>query len=336
MTVLNVGDRVVRAYLDGLPLSGVCIRSLPTLEDEISEALRRVIRWLEDGVAPGEITLIVRDEHLYLQPLADKAAEYAVPLISGRQQALIQTPLGGLLQLLAAALSCNWEYGPVRALLTHPLLQLPFDVSVRAAALKEVRPNGLIVWDSSLADLEVLPSTDWQNALGRIEKFLMMAGIWETARHEPNVNVALSLVVQHLRPKARDVTECSPSALARFLNNILRTVTLPTLFARSAVRVLNPIGAVGREFSHVVILGLANGIFPMPRRDDPLIDTHTRKRWAEGGVTLPGISELASIEESLFLLAVGTARDELVLSYPKRDLRMQPLLPSPFLEVIAG
>lgn len=331
---MTAGDRVIQAYLAGKPLSELCVRAAPTIEEEVAEGLRQVIDWLDQGIFAAEIAIVVRQEQLYLQPLADKAAEYDVPLISGRQQSLSQTPLGGLLQALTTAMAQDWDFASTRQLLTQPLLRLPFDPLSQATKLQGQRPRGLAVWDSSLSDLDIPLETDWQDALRRIEAFLRLGGLWETARQEPDINVALSLLVRHLQPKAHDRSPCHREDVLRFLNHVLRSVSLPTLLGKSAVRVINPIGAVGREFRCVLILGLADGIFPVIRRDDPLIDARTRECWRAGGVELPDVTELASVEESLFLLVAGTARDELVCSYPRLDLRMQPLRPSPFLEVI--
>lgn len=331
---MTAGDRVVQAYLAGEPLPELGVRSAPTLEEEVAGGLKQVIDWLDQGIFAGEIAIVVRQEQLYLQVLADKAAEYDVPLISGRQQSLGQTPLGGLLQALTAAMAQDWDFFATRQLLSQPLLRLPFDPLTRAADLQGQRPRGAAAWDPRLSVLDIPLDTDWQDALQRIEAFLKLGSLWDTARQEPGLNVALSLLVRHLQPRAHDRRACSREDVLRFLNHVLRSVTLPILLGKSAVRVINPIGAVGREFRRVLLLGLADGIFPMPRRDDPLIDACTRERWRAGGVDLPDVAELASIEEALFLLVAGTARDEIVCSYPRHDLRMQPLLPSPFLEVI--
>lgn len=334
MTASCNGEIVLQGYLAGIRPEGIQVITAGSVVEETSLALKQVIDWLDEGVPANQIAIVVRRENLYLQPLADRAAEYGVPLISGQQLLFVGTPLGGLLQAVIAAIFRSWPYEATQAVLTSPLLQLPFDAVQRAIALRDQRPDGIATWDTSLAYLELPAVTSRREVLGALEQLFHQGQLWELARTEPVLNVALNVMVRHVRPYAQDDSPCSLGEALAILSHLLWNVELPALLGKSAVRVLNPIGAVGRSFRRLIVLGLADGIFPVHRSDDPLIDSFVRERWRNSGIAMPDQAELCSVEEALFLLSISTATEELVLMRPTHDLQTHSLTVSPFLEVM--
>ena len=85
----------------------------------------------------------------------------------------------------------------------------------------------------------------------------------------------------------------------------------------NGVLVANVRLAIGLELDTVVVLGLAEGSFPMRRRDDPLLPDRAR-----GGVApdLP-LSTEAVHDDHRALLAVMAAAGEVIFSFPRGDLR---------------
>nr|WP_254606131.1 PD-(D/E)XK nuclease family protein [Deinococcus sp. JMULE3] len=136
--------------------------------------------------------------------------------------------------------------------------------------------------------------------------------------------------MDRLDSEARRDAPCHREELLGLVAHVLRSTTVPVLLGRSGVRVANPLAALGRTFDHVWVLGLADSIFPRPAGDHPLIDSVVRARWHSAGVTVPDASSLASVEEALFLGAVGGAGLEVVLSRPLRGVDGRALRPSPF------
>ncbi|HEX7168061.1 MAG TPA: PD-(D/E)XK nuclease family protein [Acidimicrobiales bacterium] len=76
-------------------------------------------------------------------------------------------------------------------------------------------------------------------------------------------------------------------------------------------------GAAGLEFDHVTVLGLAEGSFPARRLDDPLLPDREREATAGEVPLRAGRVE----DDHRALLAVVMAAGEVVLSFPRGDLR---------------
>lgn len=77
--------------------------------------------------------------------------------------------------------------------------------------------------------------------------------------------------------------------------------------------------ARGSAHAHVYILGLSEGIFPAPLRDDPLyLDSERRKITLSGTVQLRTAAERAD-DDSLFLELIAQARGSLTLSRPSMN-----------------
>ncbi|MBD3348113.1 MAG: hypothetical protein GF400_02820 [Candidatus Eisenbacteria bacterium] len=100
--------------------------------------------------------------------------------------------------------------------------------------------------------------------------------------------------------------------------------------------VLSSMSARGLSYKLVVVPGLVERQFPLHRRQDPVLldDERTRLNEAIGGSPLrrlplraPGMDE----ERLLFRLAVGSAQETLILTYPRLDpATARPRVPSVF------
>lgn len=325
------GDQVVDGYLQrGATSGGLRQEEHADIDEEVRACLRQVRAWLEEGTRPERLAVIVRHETTYLGTLADVAREYDLPLVSGAQQPLLNTPLGGVVQAWVDAHAREWRYGAARRLLTHPLVSPGFDALRRARALQPQCPPGVAAWTPELAWLEVPAETTWKAGLQVLERLVTELGIAARCRQDAALNVALGLLTDRLDSEARRDTPCGREELLGLVAHVLRSTTVPALLGRSGVRVANPLAALGRRFDHVWVLGLADTLFPRPATDHPLIDSVVRARWHSAGVTVPDASSLASVEEALFLGAVGGAARDVVISRPLRGVDGRALRPSPF------
>lgn len=333
----NTGDAVTQAYWDGSSVSPVAKAEFDDVDSEVRACLREVRAWLAEGTPPEQIALIVRREELYLETLADVAAEYRIPLVSGAQRSLLQTGLGSLLQTWIDAHRAEWRFTATQALLTHPLLNLPFDPSERARQLRSQAPRGLAAWSPEVTWLALPPETTWRGGLvGVVQRLITEMGVWARCKAQPQLNTSLSLLLDRLRVEARRTTACTREQLLSAVSFTLRDIRLPVMLHKSAVRVVNPLGALGRPFDKVWILGLSDTIFPAVRQDHPLIDATVRRHWREQGVDVPDLSRFAGVEEALFLGSVAAAHSTLVLSRPRQDLGGRRLAPSPLWERLHG
>lgn len=327
----TIGDSVIASYFQAYPAGGLVKAEFPDIDSEVRACLREVRSWLAEGTPPEDIAIVIRQESQYLETLADIAREYNVPLVSGAQRALLQTGLGSLLQAWTDAHRSEWRFADTQAFLTHPLLRLPFDPSERARQLRARSPRGLRAWSPDLAWLELPEETTWREALvGVLQRMITDLGIRNRCRTEPELNVSLNLFMDRLRPDARRDTPCSQEDVLSAIAFTLRDVRLPALLGKAAVRVLNPLGALGRSFERVWMLGLSDTIFPAAHIDHPLVDAHIRRRWQQSGVTLPDLTSFTGVEAALFLGSVATAGRSLVLSRPRRGVSGRELAPSPY------
>ncbi|MFC3833025.1 MULTISPECIES: PD-(D/E)XK nuclease family protein [Deinococcus] len=326
---VTAGDHVTAGVLDGHVVPELIAGEAADLDGEVRLALQEVRRWLRAGVPPEEIAVIVRLEGRYIDALADIGAEYSLPLLSGAQRPLREAGLGRLLRAWIRAQESGWAYADTRALLTDPLLEWPWTLE-RAAALQGSRPAGLDAWNPDLRWLALPAVTTRAAGFRAVQRLLREGGVGARCRRDPELNRWVTAALRHLRPWSADDAAGAREAVLAELGFALGAVTQPALNTRSGVRVLNPLGALGRSFRRVVILGLADGTFPIRRRDHALVDTVTRRRWAAGGVALPDVLSLADVEEPLLLGCVATAREQLVITRPRRDDAGDPLAPSPF------
>lgn len=325
------GDQVVDGYLRrGASSGGLRREEHPDTESEVRACLQQVRAWLAAGSRPERLAVIVRDEGTYLDTLADVAREYAIPLVSGAQMPLLDTPLGTVVQAWVDAHALNWRYSAARRLLTHPLVNLGFGALERARQLQPHCPSGVAAWEPTLSWLELPAELTWKSGCGVLERLLREAGIVARCRSVPALNVAVTLLLDRLDREARRDAPCLREELLGLVSHVLRSTTVPVFLARSGVRVANPIAALGRRFDHVWVLGLSDTLFPRQPADHPLIDSVVRARWRAHGVTLPDAASLASVEEALFLGAVGGAGLDVVVSRPRRGVDGRELRPSPF------
>ncbi|PTA68596.1 PD-(D/E)XK nuclease family protein [Deinococcus arcticus] len=330
-TAQRSGDQVVAAYVGGRPAAQAFRREeFPDIESEVRACLRQVQAWLAEGIRPERLAVIVRSEGAYIGAIADVAREYDLPVVSGQQMPLVQTPLGGLVQAWVDAHARDWRYSAARRVLTHPLVTLPFDALAQARALQPGCPRGLAAWHETLTWLEVPPHTTWRDGLGILQRLLVDLSVRGRCVADPALNVALTLLLDQLQAESRWTGECSREALLTLVAHVLKTATVPVLLGRSGVRVANPLAALGRRFDAVWVLGLADTLFPVRSVDHPLIDSVTRRRWADQGVSLPDASALATVEEALFLGALAGAGLGLVVSRPRRGPDGRELRPSLF------
>ena len=107
----------------------------------------------------------------------------------------------------------------------------------------------------------------------------------------------------------------------------------------NGVWVLNPFDVAGLRFDVVLIASLNEGIFPSLSRQDSLFSDEerqtVRQSMTKQGVELPlwalPESTVRDIQEStLFLIALGAARKNLVLSYMACDMDGRELIPGDF------
>ncbi|WP_438034549.1 PD-(D/E)XK nuclease family protein [Sorangium sp. So ce204] len=114
------------------------------------------------------------------------------------------------------------------------------------------------------------------------------------------------------------------------LSRRLTDLVLPPAARRDGRLFVSPIeGARGRSFDVVFIPGLAERIFPQKVTEDPILRDALRRTIAGGDSGLDTSDERVARERLALRLAVGAARQRLVVSYPRVDMdQSRPRVPS--------
>lgn len=331
------GDQAARTFLrPDLPETPrVSVLTLPSVVEETREVLRQVkLAHQLEGRPWAELALIVRDEQTYLPALLETARRYGIPLLSQARLPLLSTPLGELLRTWADAALLQWPHETTRALLTHPLLHLPFNVNQRAKQFGRRTPRGLGVW----GDEAVLKRLQWpqeapaRTYLEQLSATLSSLGVLSRQRSDAGLSVALKVLHEALRPLNRPATLQREEFLSE-LQGLLAEAQVPVLPQKSGVRLATPLSTLGRSYQQVWVLGLSEGQFPRPSGDPPLLDANLRHHWSQGGVALPGAAESQDIERALFFHAMACAREALTLTRPEITATGRRSEASPFLKM---
>ena len=175
--------------------------------------------------------------------------------------------------------------------------------------------------DELLAKLEALPAKarwgEWLDALdvlvgaalARPER--VRAELAELAPLAPLGPVSLEQVVRVLSPMLRELRSA------------------PIADAAGRVLCAEVEHARGLDFDVVVVLGLAEKVFPEVVREDPLLLDATRARIDGSAGGLEDNAARALNERVKLRIALGAARERIVLCYPRMDLeRGRPRVPS--------
>ncbi len=294
----------------------VSARSCADPEEEVRVALADVQRHLRAGTPPEDVALVVADDHLY-GPLVEAVAwEYGVPVAVTTARPLAHTRLGSWLERALAVVEDGPGFERVALLLGHPL-----DAGVDGPAwqrLRHARPQDAPGWAAEGVDLTALawPDGDTRSAwvarvLGLLEARVVpaRAGLDDAAWR------ALMKDLPVLAEPAGERTE--RAAFMSELRALLSLVVVAPEAEPGAVELLTPQALAGAWVPHVYGLGVAEGVWPAPLTDDPVLDFAERARLTRAGVPLMGVAGLARREQLAFW-GVQRAAGNLTLSYPRR------------------
>jgi len=301
------------------------VHAAADVETEVRSALRQTRAWLQSGTKAAELALVVRDEATYLPVLLEVSREYGLPLTGAQQLPLAHTPVGALALIWLDALAEEWRFSRTRALLTHPLLGLLPESLTVSRRLSAHFPAGLEAWDPALTWLGLEESTSLATAVRTLERLLVDGGVRARCGQDALLNAHTASLVEALQGAARDEAPRPREEVTALLRHLLTTHTVPLLLGKGGVRVVNPLGLLGRHFRRAWVLGLADGMYPPRVGDSPLLDSTVRDRWAEAGVHVPDAATTSAVEETVFSGAVLGCAEELVLSRPRRSTQGRAL-----------
>ena len=334
-----LGKQLQQSFLatDSNVGTGQCPASIlnvyPNLEAEVRGVLTQVKVLLTQGVAAKDIVLVARDEQLYGSTLLDIAWEYNLPLRALYEIPLEQTRLGAWLKLLLEVIETNFPFESTAKLLSHPLAgSISEEIWGQA---REKHPQSLQAWlelglDLSSLDLPPKNSRDrWLQSLHNIlETFQVKQRGKKWAREIVAFYLLQDVLVQLSQPKTEQI---SKQAFLQEVKQTLALFSVPVQPGRGGVELHNPSSLFGASYQYVFVLGTAEGIFPTPITNDPVLDFFDRQQLAKQGFPIETAVAIAQREALTFYHLLGVPTKKIVFSYPQLIDR-DTVLPSPYLD----
>ena len=270
---------------------------------------------------------------MYGATLLDIAWEYNLPLRVLYEIPLEQTRLGAWLKLLVEVIETNFPFESTVKLLTHPLVgKISGEVWQQA---RQKHPQNLAAWlelgvDLSCLDLPTKNSRyHWLKSLQNIlETFAIQQRGKKWAREIVAFYLLQDALVQLFQPSGEQISR------QVFLQEVKQTLALfsvPIQPGRGGVELHNPSSLFGTSYQYVFVLGMAEGIFPTPIINDPLLDFSDRQLLSKQGFPVETAVTIAQKETLTFYHLLGIARQKIVFSYPQLRNR-DTLFPSPYLD----
>ena len=313
--------------------NAIKLYAYPNLKAEVRGVLTQVKVLLSQGVAAKDIVLVAKDEQLYGSTLLDIAWEYNLPLRALYEIPLEQTRLGAWLKLLLEVIENNFPFESTAKLLSHPLAAR-ISGEIWAQARKK-HPQNLPAWLELGVDLSCLdlpPRNSRHNWLKWLQNILETFAVQQQGKKWAREIVAFYLLqdalLQLFQPKTEQI---SKQAFLREVKQTLALFRVPIQPGRGGVELHNPSSLFGSSYQYVFVLGTAEGIFPTPITNDPLLDFFERKQLAKQGFPIETAVTIVQREALTFYHLLGVPTKKIVFSYPQLIDR-ETILPSPYLD----
>jgi RecB family exonuclease len=288
------------------------ILSCPGEPAEVREAFRAVLRYVADtGKTFNDCAILCRSREQYDAIIRDTAGALGLPVYFRGGRPLAEHSDAKLLLLLLEVIRSDYSRAAVMELACH------------------IGPHSQ--WDADTVELGIVAGkSQWRRTTGELAEFVtrLFAALDKIPRKgkwsefiEPTLaafggsHAGVVAAVNSLAELDAFESPVSFETFAEFCQKAIEAEREPTgKFQDGSIFVGDVMSARGLSFDFVVVLGLVEKSFPRIIREDPLLLDEER---APLGLPLKraGYAE----EHLLFDLVCGTARDRLVLSYPRLD-----------------
>lgn len=321
------------------PIETAIAHTYGTFEAEIRSTLAQVKALLSEDVPAKDIAIIARDERAYGPKLIDIAWEYGVPIRALYNTPMHTTRLGGWISRLLEVLDTGFPFETTAKLLNHPLCSNP-DAGFWATARAQ-HPKGFQQWcdvasqylDIDLSALVQVNQTRrrdtwvyWWQRLFKAFDLRRRCARW--ARESIAFNTLQEGLVELSKPETETL---SWPTFRQQLEDLLESLSVPAQPGRGGVELHSPTSIIGAQYSHLFVVGMAEGILPPPVSNDAVLDFFERRQLSARGIALPTSSERFRTEALSFYYLLQAASDRITFSYPKLHGRTEQL-PSPYLE----
>lgn len=332
------GDAIAVVWATTAPLAA---HFYPHMEAEVRGVLAQVKSLLFEGVSPDDIVIVARDDASYGPMVLAVAREYGVPVQALYRVPVEGTRVGSWLRLLIEAQFDGFPFEETSRLLRH-LLGPSLPGSCWSEA-RRVQPRGAGAWEECGVDLSSVDlSRTWPDDdtytgwVQRLHQFLDDHDLQRKVQRWPREVVALRRLKDSVEWLVRSGSAEERISRDRFLEELVETLgaTLtPAHPEGEGVALHTPLSLFGARYRFVFVMGLAEGYFPAPTADNPMLDFHERKKLREEGLRLELADERARRERLSFWTLLQVPRERMVLSYPKVS-GGRSLLPSPYFRLL--
>jgi len=320
--------------------------SAATVEREVEEIARRILKHNARGTAFREMGIVLRSRDPYAGIVETTLARFGIPA-----RVYFHGPLGShpALMFLAGVLRsmlAGWDQETLLSAVRMPVSgwgataagdQLDFAWRDRLPAAGLPLPAEL----EQLAALDRwsrdrLEPEEWAARLKTLRKMLPAPAVTEDSDRDRigalrSTSAALAAWDEILDGAAAALDGSGRCALAVFWKQVETALALEPLrvpdLRRNVVHVMDAYEARQWELPIVFVCGLIERHFPQYHREDPILGDAER-----GRAGLETTADRQREEHFLFELAISRASEETILSYPRFDEQGEDTLPSFFLE----
>ncbi|HUS05086.1 MAG TPA: PD-(D/E)XK nuclease family protein [Bryobacteraceae bacterium] len=331
----------------------------PTLDLEVTEIARRILLERAAGRPYRDMGIIVRSEEPYAAALRGALARFGIPSRFYFGSPLRTHPVVAYLYGLLEAMLDGWDHEQTLAVLRRegsPLaLADAFDFAVKAElpgrgleGLARHAPAEYAGLFQQLAALEALRDkrmrpSQWAKRLEALTGLFHPQSPRDLVSHERAMlwreqSAALDTFQSAIQETAAVLDEASAVSCSEFAETLTIVLESGTLrvgdHRRDVVHVMDAFEARQWKLPVVFLCGMLERQFPKYHSENPILPDTFRRQIRSRGFALATSLERQRDEEFLFHVACARATEALVLSYPMRNSKGEPNLPSFFVSTI--
>jgi RecB family exonuclease len=299
---------------------------------EIEDAARRIAGEIENGTAPEEIALILRDLSPFTDIIPDIFQRFGIPIYFRRgTPAAAHPPVKALLALLA--FPKNRSRDRLCDLLLLPGIAWPGveDCCALVQQIRKTEPPRLHRLPKELHHFQALETLSFSEQIQLLIQ-----------HHQLELPEEVHRLIEELSALA----ELPGMRMVSLFEELLDNVTLKDeLSTESGVWIVNPMDAAGLRFRSVFIAGMDDRTFPQIPKTDALLTGNERKALRafleERKIPCPHLAlseagEALIQEEILFLTALSCATERVWMSHTRADAAGKERAPGEFFERMRG
>lgn len=317
----TTGEILAAAYARVSAPTEIDARAYPDVDAEVRACLAEAKQLVINGVDPREIAIAVRSLGDYAPVIAAIAGEYGLPVNITLAAPLAHTAFGAFIGLILEAAEKQLGFEAAARLLMHPFGPKMPDSKWTEARMSHF--SGAESWSSVCPELAALDPGDAPKTLDEhadaLVAFLKSVKVREKAAPRARELLAYRTFIDSLDELKRldGGQNMPPEAFAAAVRELLVDESVPFSPSSAGIEVVEPKNIVGRSFERVFVLGMAEGAFPKPASEDPVVDFFERRQLAAHGIEFAEAAEVARWEELSFYFTLLSARRGITFSYPK-------------------